>query len=298
MKSEAEGKKKMRPAARKLLWAMGIFFLILFIAGIIFYYNFNRLLSHALMKSFNSTGVADIYELKFEKLSVSLLLGNGNIHVYNVELQPRVKPLHNYPYINSSFRLKTKKMLLANVELFTLIKENTLKLDRIEITEPEVEMKIDGYNYIFFPFKDSTTLTKQEAAKDTKPTGTLFLKEFDLVNASFHVTNSAREREFRIQKLNISLRDLMINQHPGFDIITNRHIDLSIGEFSGNLKKRAVKQINFKDYKVSIDSLDIQQTLDTVVYHFADFSTGLKMLDIQTADSIFHLTMQIIQSFL
>jgi hypothetical protein len=29
-----------------------------------------------------------------------------------------------------------------------------------------------------------------------------------------------------------------------------------------------------------------------VIYHFTDFSTGLKELDIQTADSLFRLTMQ------
>ena len=28
-----------------------------------------------------------------------------------------------------------------------------------------------------------------------------------MIDASFHVTNSAKEREFKIQKLNISLRD-------------------------------------------------------------------------------------------
>jgi hypothetical protein len=48
----------------------------------------------------------------------------------------------------------------------------------------------------------------------------------------------------------------------------------------------------FKDLKVNIDSLHVEQTLDTVIYHFADFNTGLKALDIQTADSLFHLTMQ------
>ena len=74
----------------------------------------------------------------------------GDVKVYNVELQPREKPLHNYPYINSSFRLKTQKMILENVELMTLIKSNKLNLEKIEITEPDVELKLNGDKlYIF-----------------------------------------------------------------------------------------------------------------------------------------------------
>ena len=86
--------------------------------------------------------MSDVYELKFEKLSVNFL--EGDVNVYNVELQPREKPLHDYPYINSSFRLRTTKMSLENVELMTLIKSNVLKLDKIEIKEPDVELRLDG----------------------------------------------------------------------------------------------------------------------------------------------------------
>jgi len=118
-----------------------------------------------------------------------------------------------------------------------------------------------------------------------------FLKEFDMVDASFHVSNAAKEREFNIQKLNISLSDIMIDQQPGKDKISYRHFGLSIGEFTGDLRKKS-RQMSFKDLKVNIDSLHVEQTLDTVIFHFADFSTGLKALDIQTADSLFHLTMQ------
>jgi Domain of Unknown Function (DUF748) len=290
MKTETKSAKRKRSIKRTLLWITAILFVIISVTAGFLYYNFNRLLSDALIKSFNSNIISDVYDLKFENLSVNFFLGNINVH--NVELQPREKPLLSYPYINSSFRLKTHKMLLANVQLFTLIKSNVLKLDRIEITEPDVQLKLDGDNYILLPFKDTTAVASQNEISNKKSIEAFFLKEFELVDASFHVTNSAKEREFRIQKLNISLNDLMIDQHPGKDVISNKHVDLSIGEFTGSLQKKAIKYISFKDYKIAIDSLDIQQTLDTAIIHFADFSTGLKMLDIQTADSIFHLTMQ------
>ena len=89
---------------KKIFLIIGI---IILLAVYLLYSNFNRLLSDALMKSFNSSRISDIYELKFEKLNVNLFL--GNIRVSNVELLPRIKPLRNYPYINTSFELKTNR---------------------------------------------------------------------------------------------------------------------------------------------------------------------------------------------
>ena len=290
MQTETNSPKKKRSLKKILLWIFGSLFIIITVVGVFLYYNFNRLLTDALTKSFNANIMSDVYELKFERLSVNFLVGDVTVH--NVELQPRVKPLHNYPYINSSFRLKAAEMKLDNVELMTLIKSKVLKLDKIEIREPDVDLRLDGGNYILFPFKDTTAVAGPEKTNNKKALESFFLKEFALIDASFHVNNLAKEREFRIQKLNISLKDLMIDQHPGKDIIANKRIDFSVGRFTGSLKKRALKYIDFTDFKITIDSLNIQQNIDTAIYHYADFSTGLNKLDIQTADSIFHLTME------
>jgi len=106
MKEETIQPKRKSSFKKYLLWITGGIFVVLVIAGIILYYNFNRILSDALMKSFNSSIASDVYELKFKNLNVNLL--KGNIKVRDVELSPREKPLKDYPYINSSFRLTTK----------------------------------------------------------------------------------------------------------------------------------------------------------------------------------------------
>src|SRR6478735_342726 len=279
MKTEKNTTKKKHSLKKIILWAAAVLFI---------YNNFNRLLTIALIKNFNSSIISDVYELKFEKLSVNLL--EGDIKVYNVVLQPREKPLHSYPYINSSFRLVTKKMLLENVKISALIKSNTFNLDKIEIREPDVELTIGGKIPIMFPIRDTTTAQAEQS--DKRFIESYLLKKFELGNASFHVIDSARAREFKIQQLNISLNDLVINQQPGMDELSYQHVDFSIGAASGNLNKEAIKYISFKNYKVSIDSLEIRKSTDTVIFHFADFSTGIKALDIQTADSTAHLTMQ------
>ena len=282
-------KKKKNHRVRKIIgWTIGVLLVILIVGGFIVYNNLNRILTDALNKSFNSNIASDVYELKFEKLSVNLL--GGDVKVQNVRLQPREKPLQHYPYINSSFRLTTQKMVLKKVELMTLIRSDKLVLEQIEITEPEVDLRIEDQVPIFLPFKDTTATNKQK--KNSKKSIESFsLKEFSMIDAAFHVTNLAREREFNIRKLNISLKDILIDKQPGKDIVSYKNFELSIGEFVGDLRMKS-RYISFKDFRINIDSLRVEQTVDTAIYHFADFSTGLKDLAIQTKDSLFRLTMQ------
>ena len=140
METQDSGPVKRSSFWKKLLWILGILVLLVSAVSIYFYNNFNQLLANALMKSFNSGVISDVYELKFDKLSVNLLV--GSIQVHNVEMKPRQTPLVSYPYINSTMELHAKKILLSNVEIFTLLKTNILRLKSVEFMEPEIEMKL------------------------------------------------------------------------------------------------------------------------------------------------------------
>ncbi|MDV7399860.1 hypothetical protein RZS08_51070, partial [Arthrospira platensis SPKY1] len=100
-----------------------------------------------------------------------------------------------YPYINSSVRLTTKKLLLTNVEIATLFKLNILKLERIEIDKPEVDLIIADVVPVFIPFKDSTAVQLTDKQESKRSLESFFLKEFKLINGSFHVANSAKHRD-------------------------------------------------------------------------------------------------------
>ena len=195
-----------RPKKKKIFLRIIVVFVVLLIGiGAYLYHNFNNLLSEALMKSFNSNIVSDVYELSFRKLRVDLL--SGNIHVMDVVMQPRDKPLNNYPYINSSFVLRTKKIDLENVQIMLLLRQNKLELDKIEIVEPEVDLKVGGKVKILFPVKD-TSLANIKTNK--KFIDSFSLKSFQLKNASFHVNNSYEERKFNISDFNITINDILI----------------------------------------------------------------------------------------
>lgn len=290
MNAESNSTKNKYPVRKSILWILAVLFIIISAGGIYLYINFNKLLSEALRKNFNKSLISDVYELKFEKLNVNFL--SGNISVHNVDLQPRQTPLNSYPYINSSFHLKSGKILLGNVQIKTLLKENILKLDKIELEEPGIDFTIADVIPIFFPFNDTTSVAGKVDKTKKKSIEKYFLKEFNLIDASFQVSNSAKQRAFNIQKININLKDLLLDQQPGRDIFSYQKIDLSIGNSTGEMKKTALKHISFKDYKLTIDSLQIQRTKDTIIFHFADLNTGINELNIQTEDSIFNLSVK------
>ncbi len=233
--------------------------------------------------------MSDVYELKFENLSVNIF--DRTIKVFNATMQPREKPLNAYPFINSSFRFKTEKLTLKNVELFTLLEQSQLKLEIISITKPDVELMLAGSTHIFLPFKDSTAIDQTKSHANKKFIESFLLSEFQLVDASFHIVNFKKQREFKISEFNISLHDLLLNQQTRKDRVSLKQVELSMGGLNGVLMKGAMKRVSFKDFKIGIDSLSILITPDTLLFHFRDFNTGLNALRRwQTMhDSLFHL---------
>jgi len=282
--------KGKHPVRKIILWSS----LIVFVGFSIYaYVNFNQILANALQRSFNSYAFSDVYELKFDKLRVNFF--RGNITVKNVILQQRKVPLQKYPYINSSFRLTTGEMRLRNVELLTLIKAGKLRLLRIEILKPDIQLKLTAEHNVLLPFADSTSADSTGIKDLKKFVDSYFLNELRLVEASFHISNSWKQREFSVDKLNMSLNDLMLNQQPGRDLFSFKKVSLRIGEISGQLQQEALKDIHLKDYTLNIESLNIQKSLDTLIYHFDNFDTGMKDLEMQTRDSVFQITAQSIK---
>ncbi|HEY3385163.1 MAG TPA: hypothetical protein VGK46_01560 [Saprospiraceae bacterium] len=277
-----------RSVKKKLLWLTLLVILLLTTCLLFVYINLNRLLTNALQNGFNQNLISNVYAFKFENLDVNIL--TGSVKVFNVEMYPRKEPVQSYPYINSSFRLGARKMLLKNVNLVKLLRFNKLELKQIELIEPGIEFTIADVKPVFFPFTESTSIKKETTGKIAIES--YVLEEFKMVDAHFQVANSAKRRSFNIQRINLVLKDMHINRHSGRDMITYRSFNFSVGEMEGKLEDKALRYVHFKDFKVSIDSLLVEDSPDTVIYHFADVNSEISNLDLQTADSIFHVTME------
>lgn len=277
------------PKRKRSVRGIVVFFVVsILLAGAFFLYtNFSRLVSEALMKSFNSGIASEVYELTFENLSVNPFA--GTIQVYNVTMQPREVPLREYSYINSSFQLSTEKVTLRNVEILTLLRSKQLKLKIISITKPDVRLMLRGKRSILLPFKDSTSVASKDSISKKKIVDSFMLNAFHLIEAEVHVTNEVKQQEFKISNFSISLNNLLIDAQPGEYSSSFDRVLLTIGQLTGKMRKGPIQFLEFKAFNIGIDSLKLRSTLDTVMYTFHDFTTGLHKLDIQTADSLFHL---------
>lgn len=252
--------------------------------ALILYLNFNKLVSISLIAAFDSTLISEVYDLKFENLRVDPF--GGNIGVYNVTFEP--KGNNAYPYINSTIRLKTEALKLRNVDLMLLLKSNELLLEKISIIKPVLELDVNSSNPILFPFRTSTDTT---AIGKKNSLDAYILKEFELEHASFRVTNSVKKRDFHISDFSVSFKELQILQHPGKELFFLKQMAISLKNFTGNLQEESVKHLSFSDLEINFDSVDVEKTLDTLIFRYRDFNTAVKALDIQTKDSLFHVTM-------
>lgn len=268
----------------RLLKIIGIVILILMVALFFVFKNSNRIVSDVLHKSFNNYSISEVYELQFEHLSINIF--EGSVKVYNVQMKPLANPLRSYPYINSSFILKTKLLSLENVNLKMLLVSNILKMDRILIFEPDMELQINSEVPIFFPFKEAVAIA--DKSKNEKSNTDFALLEFKLLDATIHTINTAAKREFNFQKLTISLSDLFIDQEPGVDKLTYKNISLTAESLEGNTQNEKVKYVQLSNLNFKTDSLIVQKSLDTLIYHFDDFNVGFSALNLHTTDSVFN----------
>lgn len=241
------------------------------------------------MKTFNSHIISDVYELSFENLRVNIW--DGSIRVMKVSIHPREKPLKEYPYINSSFRLTTDELNLEQVEIVNLIRSNSLNLERISILRPTIDLMIAESRVILLPFSDSTA-TDQPRGEAKRTIEYFLLQSFELVDASFHSKNLAKSREFRIDGLSFRMDSLQIQQRPGVDLLALRQGELTIKAFDGRMSHGAFRHLVFQDFKMAVDSLGLQNTIDTIIYKTRDARLAVNNVDMQTKDSLFHAALK------
>lgn len=274
---------------KTLLFITSVVFILLIGASVYIYNNFNKLLSEALIKTFDSNIISDIYTLKFDKLRVDFT--GGDIQVFDVSLMPKDTHFQNYPYINSLVRFKTKKLALKNVQMKLLIRENKLKLDSIEIFNPDVQLNLAGDKNIFLPFADSTMVDTTMEKSKKRSILSFLLKKINLADASFNVVNKGKERDLEIEGFNIAVEDVMLDQNSGTNLMTFKNILFSVDTMGGNMKKGAFRHIECKDFSIGIDSLEIRHSIDTSTFSFRQFTAGVNKLAVLTSDSTYLISM-------
>jgi hypothetical protein len=114
-------------------------------------------------------------------------------------------------------------------------------------------------------------------------------------DAFFHVINSAKVREFDIEKINLSLRDILVDRQPGKDIITYKNFDFSIGESHRQSERKKCTVCTIQGFQCPAST-----PCDWKKHRIPSSIIGMislpdQNLDLQTADSIYHITLESFQ---
>lgn len=284
----------MSKLSRKVLWIIALtVILILTVGSFYIYRNFNRLISNAIMQSFNSNVISDVYDLSFDQLNINII--TGDVKIRNVVIAPKKVPLQPYPYINSSFVLQTRRVDLSSVDIYTLIKHNRLQVSTVEIEMPEIYVQLKGKNHVLFPFKAGDKSSEARIEQLKKYLDSYFLKEFVLRDASLTMEDEHEGRSYKIGALNIFVSDIQLNQQPGVDSLTFRKADLGMRDFVIHAKTGNFNSMTSKRYELGIDTFAIQQRPDTFDYQVANYKTQISDWELVTADSIYVISAQSVE---
>jgi len=276
----------MSKFSRKVLWRIFLaVFVVLTVGSFYVYKNFNRLISEAIMRSFNSNVISDVYDLSFDHLNINIV--TGEVKIRNVVIAPKKVPLQSYPYINSTFVLTTSRIDLNGVELYMLLKQNRLQVSSIEIEKPEISVQLKGRNHVLFPFKQGGKTSKEEIELLKKYLDTYSLKAFVLRDASLKMEDENEGRSYQIGALNIFVSDIQLRQLSGVDSLTFRKADLGMSGLMIHTKSGGFKSMESKNYQLNIDSFAIQQRPDTVDFQVGDYRSQIQDWKLVTADSAY-----------
>lgn len=261
--------------------------LLLLVAATTFVYvNLNRLVSEALIKTYHSKLISEVYELQFEKLRVNLF--EQSIQVIKVKFFPKAG--HHHTYINSTIKLETEKISLLHVQLIELLKNGTLQVDEIKIIDPTIEIVLDGASRVYFPYSESKT--GPDSVQQKKLISGFKLKNFQLQNANFHGKDILNKNEMEINQLNLSFNNMLFDQQLQGNYLAVQHLALNTAFTQSQFHNKDLKKLSFNNFSLSIDSLESIKSLDTLLYSFKNLTCELNDSKVNLSDSVYDLSLK------
>ncbi|MCX2450499.1 hypothetical protein OQX61_04360 [Pedobacter sp. PLR] len=211
MKQEESGKKTWWK------WLSGVLVLIFVLLGAAALYlsaRWKPLISEKL-KSGIQQGSAGLYVLNFKDIHLNLLTGTASLD--EVSLSPDTAVFNQLKAIEQApihlFQLKVKKLQVNHLGMVKAYFNKTIHINSIVLDQPSINMM----NYQLKKKKKDTSnkTVYQLLAKSLK---SLDIDAIRIVNADFdYIDGASGQPLHRIKKLNLNVRDLLIDSISQFD---------------------------------------------------------------------------------
>lgn len=197
-----------------LLGSIGLVFLL--IGGLALYLTsrWKPLLSEKIKTGIHE-GSAGLYRLNFKDIHLNLLTGTASLD--EVVLSPdttvfnRLKAVGNAPI--HLFQMKVKKLQVNHLGLINAYFKKTIHINSIVINEPSIDMI--HYHLKKRKKETSNKTVYQLLAKSLK---SLDIDAIRVLNADFdYIDGASNQPLHRIKKLNLNVKDLLIDSLSQFD---------------------------------------------------------------------------------
>lgn len=211
MEKDKSGKKTWW---KWLLGSLGL--ILLLIGGLALYFSarWKPLLSEKIKKGIEQ-GSAGLYHLDFKDIHLNLLTGTASLDevslvpdtaVFNQLKAQGAAPIH-------IFQLKVKKVQVNHLGLMNAYFKKTIHINSIVLDQPSINML---HYQLKKKKKDTSSKTIYQLL--SKSLKSLDIDAIRIVNADFdYVDGLSNKKLHRIKKLNLNVRDLLIDSLSQFD---------------------------------------------------------------------------------
>jgi hypothetical protein len=215
--AQMSNKKKIIPFLKWTFIVCCVLFFIL--GGFAWYLNqkYKPLLTAEIKKAvFDSTD--GLYEIYFSTVNTNIVTGNATLKnvklVYN---QKRFKELITKKRApNNLYKVNLKKLVIKNFHPVDLIFSKELIIDNIHFSEPEVEMVNRQFDFNENR-KTNPTKSPYEIISSKFNKLSIGAIDFDDVSLKYIDINERDTNTFSINKLNVSLKDFLIDKNSATD---------------------------------------------------------------------------------
>lgn len=229
------------------------FILVFLILDVLANYWLPQKMEHLIKNKF-SESTDSIYNLSFDKLSISLL--SKTISVSDISVVPK----HGKQNLSETYSIEIKHLKLINLSILPYLRDKKLSIERIECIEPVVLYYINS--------NDTSSLKKITSKRNiTKSLNAISIKKMDIINVKFSIYKNvidsfpifeSYENSIVSDNINLNLKNI----HKDSFMLADQ-LDVTLNNFKydieGSLYAIYSKKIlaSFSNSSIHIDSLKL-----------------------------------------
>ncbi len=280
-KKKSKKKKKKRNSSRKRVITGLLITAFLLIAGSLLYlnYNFNQLIAAKIRTLYNQSEAAIYYNLRFDKLRVSLI--NQNIRIYNVHFEPKTKEHKDFFEKNGSLEMNVGKILIKDASIMEFLSSNNISIEKFVVKDSKV--LIHKTQTKFQPFAFVKKKQQKDSLKVNIAIQNIYIQEAELY---YYAVNKLKTNN-KFEDFNMEISNLKLSKNKLFQFSISTLMS-SISNISYHSKKGAY--VSMKQFQIGLSSFSSKNEDGFFSFDFKDLYFQVIKPKFITNDSLYQFS--------